>query len=223
MIDKMSVNRAKGTKLMDGLPLEWSISHAARTTEMVYLKAEDRPLLSVGILSYIDSVKIFDYQATMHQNQEDGIVAVGKCCSLARNLHMYLYGNHDHQKVTTSPLAPLVDYKDECELIPREDILIGSDVWIGNDVTIMSGVKIGDGAVIGAKSVVASDVPAYAIAVGCPARVVKYRFDEEQIAALLRIKWWDWPQEKIVANAKTLQVAPISVFISEHDAMVRGH
>ena len=79
----------------------------------------------------------------------------------------------------------------------RKLIIIGNDVFIGANVTILDGVTIGDGAVIGAGAVVSKDIPAYAIAVGCPIQIIKYRFSEEQIEKLLKIKWWDFNSEKI--------------------------
>ena len=82
---------------------------------------------------------------------------------------------------------------------PKQSI-IGNDLWIGYGVTILGGVKIGNGAVIGASAVVAKDIPPYAIAVGNPARVVKYRFDEKTIRKLLAVKWWNWDLEKIADN-----------------------
>ena len=82
----------------------------------------------------------------------------------------------------------------------RGDTVVGNDVWIGYDATIMPGVTIGDGAVVAAKSVVASDVPPYAIVAGNPARVVRRRFDDETIGRLLAIAWWEWPVDKISRN-----------------------
>ena len=76
-----------------------------------------------------------------------------------------------------------------------EPLRIGSDVWIGSNACILRGLAVGDGAVIGAGSVVTKDVPPYAVVVGNPARVLKYRFSEEVIARLLRLEWWNMPDE----------------------------
>jgi len=71
-----------------------------------------------------------------------------------------------------------------------EDTIIGNDVWIGCNSTILRGVNIGDGAVIGANTIVTKDVPSYAVVVGNPGRILKYRFDEDTISRLLKIQWW---------------------------------
>ena len=78
--------------------------------------------------------------------------------------------------------------------------IIGNDVWIGKNVLIKGGITIGDGAVIAMGSVVTKDVPPYAIVGGVPAKVIKYRFDEETIEKMLKIRWWDWDFEKIKEN-----------------------
>ena len=79
----------------------------------------------------------------------------------------------------------------------KGDITIGNDVWLGRESIILSGVKIGDGAVIGARAVVSKDVAPYSIVVGNPARTVKSRFSEYAVDELMKIKWWEWPDEKI--------------------------
>ena len=82
---------------------------------------------------------------------------------------------------------------------------VGNDVWIGQDVVIKGGVKIGDGAVIGARSVVTRDVPPYAVVVGVPAKVIKYRFEQEKIDFLEKLQWWNWTPEEIYQNLDRLK------------------
>lgn len=79
----------------------------------------------------------------------------------------------------------------------KGDIIIGNDVWIGYEAVIMAGVHIGDGAIIAARAVVTKDVPPYTIVGGTPAKEIRKRFDAEVIEHLLRLKWWDWPVERI--------------------------
>jgi acetyltransferase-like isoleucine patch superfamily enzyme len=79
----------------------------------------------------------------------------------------------------------------------RKPVTIGNDVFIGMNVTILDGVTVGDGAVIGAGCVVSKDVPPYAIVVGCPMRILRFRFPEETIQKLMEIAWWNWPAERL--------------------------
>nr|WP_255607674.1 CatB-related O-acetyltransferase [Ancylobacter sp. Lp-2] len=74
-------------------------------------------------------------------------------------------------------------------------VTVGNDVWIGQRVLLRRGITIGDGAVIGAGSVVVKDVPPFAIIGGAPARIIRFRFDEETIARIQRVKWWDYAPE----------------------------
>ena len=95
----------------------------------------------------------------------------------------------------------------------RGDIVIGNDVWVTFGSYVLSGVTIGDGAVVATGSVVTKDVPPYAIVGGNPAKLIKYRFSDEQIAALLEIKWWDWPEEEIMKATPYLASEDIDAFI----------
>ena len=97
----------------------------------------------------------------------------------------------------------------------KGDINVGNDVWIGATSTIMSGITIGDGAIIGAGAIITKDVPPYAIVVGNPGKVVKYRFTEEQIELLLKISWWNWDEDKIKDNAMSMWSSNIDDFINK--------
>ena len=138
-----------------------------------------------------------------------GHVLVGRYSALGHRMTFELGLNHDYRQVTTYPFEDFADgdvpQTNHYNHVNRKQIIIGNDVWIGCGVTILGGVRIGNGAVIGARAVVAKDVPPYAVVVGNPARVVKYRFDEETIRALQAIKWWNWPEEKIKANLPLLK------------------
>lgn len=91
---------------------------------------------------------------------------------------------------------------------------IGNDVWIGNNVLIKGGVSIGDGAIIGMGAVVTKNVPPYAIVVGVPAKIIKYRFDKNTIEKLLEIKWWDWAVETI--KERRNDFSDIGIFITKY-------
>jgi acetyltransferase-like isoleucine patch superfamily enzyme len=134
---------------------------------------------------------------------------IGKFCSIADGVVFILGGNHRSDWVTTYPFSALPQEWPEAKDISghpstKGDIIIGNDVWIGYGAVILSGVKVGDGAVIGAMSVVRKDVSPYTIVTGNPAEEVKKRFDVDTIEKLLKLKWWDWPVEKIKENMKKL-------------------
>jgi acetyltransferase-like isoleucine patch superfamily enzyme len=134
-------------------------------------------------------------------------VIIGKFCSIAPEVEIFVGGNHRPDYVTTYPFSALpTDWPGAGGETPvsKGDVVIGNDVWIGTGARILSGVTIGDGAVVGAFAVVAKDVPPYGIAVGNPARTVKKRFDEPTIERLLKLKWWDWEIEKIRRHVAVL-------------------
>lgn len=127
-------------------------------------------------------------------------VVIGNFCSIASHVVFQEY-NHHFKSCSTYFMNFRVfnsDWQNDVE--SKGKIEVGSDVWIGTQSIILSGVKIGNGAVIGANSVVTSNIPPFAIAVGSPARVIKYRFSEEIISKLEQIQWWNWELEKIKAN-----------------------
>lgn len=146
--------------------------------------------------------------------REGGFIEIGNFCSIAEFVTI-TNANHNYKTVTTFPLSLMLKTKDISK-IKRDrvvdNVIIGSDVWIGTKTIILKGVEIGHGAVIGAGSVVTKSIPPFAIASGVPAKVVKYRFEEDQIMALLTINWWDWPEEKILKKIDLFYL-PIDGFI----------
>lgn len=142
---------------------------------------------------------------------------VGNFCSISAEVEIILGGNHRADWVTTYPFPSTWQHAAghlSGHSQTKGNVVIGNDVWIGRGVTILSGVTIGDGAVIGARAVVAKNVPPYAIVVGNPARIVRYRFSEEIIAQLLSIAWWNWPDEKIVQAMPFLLSNDINAFLN---------
>lgn len=122
---------------------------------------------------------------------------IGKFCSIGPNFFCG-WGIHPITGISTSPVFYSTkkqagfSYCTEDKITERKTIKIGNDVFIGANVTILDGVTIGDGAVIGAGSVVSKDIPPYAIALGVPIKIVRYRFETNVIDRLLILKWWDW-------------------------------
>ena len=144
---------------------------------------------------------------------------IGKFCSLGGGTTIFVDdGEHKPSSVSVYPLRLALPGLEipEHTVAGKGDVEIGHDVWVGDAATILSGVRIGNGAVIGTRAVVAKDVPAYAIAVGNPARVVRMRFTPEQIAALEKMTWWNWPLEKIRAAAPLLNSGSITEFIARY-------
>ena len=152
-------------------------------------------------LYHVSESKIGDY-TYISRNSHISMTAIGKFCSIGPNL-LSGWGIHPTNGISTAPMfystmkqngisLSVVDKVKE-----RETITIGNDVFIGANVTILDGVTIGDGAVIGAGAVVSKDIPPYAIAVGCPIRIIRYRFSDENIKKLLRIKWWEFGEERL--------------------------
>lgn len=150
---------------------------------------------------------------------EDANLVIGKYCSIAEGVEIYLGGNHRTDWVTTFPFSWFRKSWPEARELrghpaTRGDVVIGNDVWLGAGCVILSGVRIGDGAVVGCRAVVARDVAPYAIVVGNPAREVRKRFDENRIARLLDVQWWNWPEDRVRRNVQLLLDTNIDHFLS---------
>ena len=156
----------------------------------------------------------------------DHKLIVGKYSSIGPDVSIILGGNHRHDWVTTSQL-PAETFQ-AYEKFPKAkniknfiyskgDIIIGNDVWIGAKSIILSGLTIGDGAVVAAGSVVSSDVKPYAIVAGNPAKEVKKRFSEEIVNKLLKVKWWNFPDEKVNELSPLLCSENIEIFLKNFE------
>lgn len=156
---------------------------------------------------------------------DTGRVIIGNFASVAPDADFYVGGLHRTEWVSQYGLRAMLDLPGAHEdgfTHGRGDIVVGSDTWVTNGCTVMSGVTIGDGAVVGTKAVVARDVRPYAIVVGNPAREIRRRFSDEQVDALLRIGWWDWPTDKVKEHVALISSPDVDAFIARFDPAAGG-
>jgi virginiamycin A acetyltransferase len=180
-----------------------------------------RPFIEVGAFTYYhdpDGPERFEDRCVLQRFAPHGDrLIIGRFCALATGLRFFMSGaNHRLDVFSGYPFdemsAAWAPGFDPTAHVPpsRGDIRIGNDVWIGNGATILPGLRIGDGAVVAASAVVTRDVPPYGIVAGNPARLVRLRFDEATVEALLRIAWWDWPIPKITRNLDAIRGADLA-------------
>ena len=183
----------------------------------VFLKAVlDHPRIEVGEFSYYSSFTPLDDVAAAIAPYlfplSNETLRIGKFVQIASGVRFITSSaNHPMGGVTTFPFRifdpkTIIDYVD----LPHKDTTVGNDVWLGYGVVVMPGVTIGDGAIIAAGSVVTRNVAPYEIVGGNPAATIRKRFDDETIADLLALKWWDWPIEVITANITVLESGDIA-------------
>lgn len=135
---------------------------------------------------------------------------IGQFCSISWDVTINAR-NHYLDRLSTSafPYVERMGFVAE-DRIQSVKVVIGNDVWIGAGAIILPGVTIGDGAVIGAGSVVTKSVPPFAIVAGCPAKIIKKRFRDDEIAEILESAWWDLPTDKIRKNISLFQSSYVS-------------
>ena len=167
------------------------------------------PNIIVGEYTYYDDPddsEDFERNVLYHFPFIGDKLVIGKFCAIARGVKFIMNGaNHKLSGISTYPFQIFGNGWEKVmpepgDLPYKGDTVVGNDVWIGYDALIMPGVKIGNGAIVSSRSVVVSDVPAYTIVGGNPARPIRQRFDPATIATLESIAWWDWPIEKISEN-----------------------
>jgi carbonic anhydrase/acetyltransferase-like protein (isoleucine patch superfamily) len=174
-----------------------------------------RGLLDVGRFTY-GVPQVLTFGSTPPQ------VSIGAFCSISAGVMILLDGDHRVDWISTYPFRLQLQMPgmiSDGHPVSRGPVRIGNDVWICREALILSGVTIGDGAVIGARAVVTRDVAPYSVVAGNPARHMKYRFPEDVIAGLLRVRWWDWPESKIRESIPALCDANVREFLIRHGAL----
>ncbi|MCR6669995.1 type B chloramphenicol O-acetyltransferase [Devosia ginsengisoli] len=132
-------------------------------------------------------------------------LVVGSFCSIGSGAAFIMAGNqgHRHDWASSFPFFYMPEMPEFAGAIdafaPAGDTVIGNDVWIGTEAIVMPGVRIGHGAVIGTRALVTRDVEPYTIIGGNPGKPIRKRFDDEQVAMLLDMAWWDWPDDRLKA------------------------
>ncbi len=153
----------------------------------------------ISPVAVISNLEIGDY-SYISQNSIVTNTKIGKFCSIGPNF-MCGWGVHPTNGISTSPVFYSADAQfslcKDNKIEEHPIITIGNDVFIGANVTVLEGVTIGDGAIIGAGAVVSKDIPPYAIAVGCPIQIKKYRLTDEQIVKLRKIEWWNFNDKQL--------------------------
>ncbi|HYD78531.1 MAG TPA: CatB-related O-acetyltransferase [Paucimonas sp.] len=174
------------------------------------------PDIVIGNYTYYDDpAGAEDFERNVLYHFRGDKLIIGKFCAIARGAKFIMNGaNHLLSGFSTYPFYVFGNGWERTAPAPgalpdKGDIVIGNDVWIGYEALIMPGVKIGNGAIVATRAVVTSDVPAYAVVAGNPARIVKRRFADDVTAALEEIAWWDWPVEKITENLHLIVAADI--------------
>lgn len=177
-----------------------------------------RPNIVVGDYTYYDDPSgapagpegFETHNVLYHYEFTGDKLVIGKFCAIARDAKFVMNGaNHKISGISTYPFGIFGTGWEAAIPAPEElpykgDTVVGNDVWLGYDCMVMPGVHIGDGAVVAARALVTRDVEPYTIVGGNPARVIRKRFDDETVAELLRIRWWDWDAAKITANLKAI-------------------
>ncbi|WP_133742251.1 CatB-related O-acetyltransferase [Actinorugispora endophytica] len=183
-------------------------------TNVVFLRNQiGSELIEVGEYTYYDDEgRRGPFEtANVLYNYGPQRLRIGRFCAIGPGARFLMPGgSHPMAGPSTYPFTMFGgDWTDATletfmSLPTKGDTVIGNDVWIGRESVVMPGVTVGDGAVIGAHSVVTKDVPPYAVVGGNPARLVRSRFTEEEVALLLESQWWNWPVEAVTKHAATI-------------------
>lgn len=190
--------------------------------QTIYLKpAITNPNIQVGDFTmyndFVHDPRDFQRNNVLYHYPINGDkLVIGKFCSIACGAKfLFTSANHTLRSLSTYPFPLFFEEwgLDKAHVAQawdnKGDIVVGNDVWIGYEAVLLSGVTIGDGAIIGTRAVVTQDVPPYTIVGGVPAKPIRRRFDDATIDALLALRWWDWPREKLAQNIAAIQAGQL--------------
>lgn len=183
-----------------------------------------------GPASYAGPATVFKTYSALDE------IEVGAYCSIAddcrivlpggrvydatgQELDRQMRGHHRAETATNFPigiLVPDVAYDEAPADATGERLVIGDDVWMGYGATVLGQVTVGTGSIIGARALVVADVPPYSVVGGVPARVIRKRFEDDVVERLLRVRWWDWPED-VVQGAHRWFRRPVTEFLDHFD------
>lgn len=169
-------------------------------------------LLKIGRHTY-GTPKIWMYRGSETR------IEIGSYCSISPGVEIIGGGIHPVDWVSTFPLRArwhLDGAEQDGMPSTKGDIRIGNDVWIGTGATILSGVTIGDGAIVASRALVTKDVRPYAIVGGIPATEIRRRFNDDEVEQLLKIAWWTWRDESVLAAVDLLSSKNIAAFLERY-------
>lgn len=198
-----------------------------KLADMVYIKnTVNAPNVHVGEFTYYDTHgnadDDFEKNHILYNYPDHGDLYIGKFVSIAYGVDFIMgAANHSINSFSTYPFSLISQNwasrlgmgKDD--MPNKGDTVVGNDVWIGREAKIMPGVKIGNGAIVGSYSVVAKDVPPYAVVVGNPAKIIKTRFNEDHINFLENLEWWNFSPEMLEKAIPYL--SSINIEMSRHE------
>ncbi len=178
----------------------------------------------VGAGCHVHNSELGDYSYCV-ENTQIAYARIGKFANIAAHVRIYasrhpmqLASLHHFTYRSSWYFEDVPDNQAFFDWRESLGITIGHDTWIGHGAVIMPGVTIGNGSIIGSNAVVTRDVPAYSIAVGVPAKVIKQRFDDKTAERMEKLAWWDWPHELLHTRLEDFRTLPAEEFLARYEA-----